>query len=379
MTKVRRPRLGDVMELRRDPIAIEASKSYRKIGIYSWGRGVIRYEPTAAAEMGSLRYFRFPKDAVVFSNIQAWEQAVAVSTAEDASDFVCSNRFLPYVGDPEEVDPRFIFHFMLSEPGHSLLLKASPGTQVRNRTLGKKLLEDSKIPLPDLPEQHRIATHLDRIADLSAQTSGEWQSPRNALTDRLVRDIPRHPIGSFASQAADAVPVIPSDAYRTLGLMNRGRGCFARPIFTGADTKYRTLFRVAKGQLIFSKLFAWEGSVTVVPESFDGMLVSSEFPTYDLDLDRASPRYVAHLTKWHGIVDELASATTGMGQRRQRVMPDQFEGVRVPLPNLDTQERIADVLDLVTTVEKKMSHRATVANALLPAARNAAFNQISGR
>jgi hypothetical protein len=367
--------IGDVMELQRREVLVESGSEYTEIGVRSFGKGLFIKEPVRGAELGNKRVFYVEPGDLVVSNVFGWEGAVAVASDMHAG-LIGSHRFMTWTPS-NDLDVRYARHYLLSDRGMRALQESSPGAAGRNRTLSIANMKAIKVPLLDLPEQRRIATYLDGIADFSTQASGHWRTPRNALTATLVGDAPRHPIGSFASQAADAVPVIPSDTYKTVGLMNRGRGCFARPAFTGADTKYRTLFRVAKDQLIFSKLFAWEGSVTVVPESFDGMLVSSEFPTYDLDLDRASPRYVAHLTKWHGLVDELASATTGMGQRRQRVMPAQFEGVRLPFPDLDAQERIADVLDLVTTIEVKMAHRATVADALLPSARNAAFNKIS--
>lgn len=378
MTNVREARIGDIATRATDRVAVEHDAEYQTIGLLNRGRGVFNRPRVRGSETKYSTYYRVRPGQLIFSKLFAWEGSVTVIPDGYENRFV-SPEFPTYNLHRDVADQRYIDHVVKWEGFTEKLSSATTGMGQRRQRVNPDKFEAIRIPLPDLPEQRRIATHLDRIADLSAQTSGQWRSPRNALTDMLVRDTPRRPIGSFASQAADAVPVIPSEAYKTVGLMNRGRGCFARPIFTGADTKYRTLFRVAKDQLMFSKLFAWEGSVTVVPESFDGMLVSSEFPTYDLDPDRASPRYVAHLTKWHGLVDELASATTGMGQRRQRVMPAQFEGVHVPFPNLDTQERIADVLDLVTAVEVKMGHRATVASALLPAARNSVFNKISSR
>lgn len=162
---VRSVRVGDVLELQRAPVDIEPGKSYQRIGIYSWGKGMMHRPVAPGTEMGSMRYFRFPANALVLSNIQAWEAAIAVSTEAESSNFICSNRFLPYIPREEEtVDIQYVWHYFLSDVGLQDLRRASPGTQVRNRTLGKNLFEAIEVPLPDIDEQRRIAAHLDGIS-----------------------------------------------------------------------------------------------------------------------------------------------------------------------------------------------------------------------
>lgn len=381
MTKVRRPRLGDVMELRRDPIAIEASKSYRKIGIYSWGRGVIRYEPTAAAEMGSLRYFRFPKDAVVFSNIQAWEQAVAVSTAEDASDFVCSNRFLPYVGDPEEVDPRFIFHFMLSEPGHSLLLKASPGTQVRNRTLGKKLLEDSKIPLPDLPEQHRIATHLDRVARQIRALPQDVVDVRTAL--------PRWINGVFSEAELSTVPIadLCTNINRTIhpGDDRRGATAFVGLEHIESHTGRRLSSR-SLGEEKGRKLLFQEGEVTYgylrpylnKAWAADTVGLCSVEQYVLAPHDGVDPALLSYVLRAQSTLDAANEATNRLQLPRLRLAS--LMAFKVPDIHGADKELLARLDDLTKRaleLQRLYAQRESLVASMLPAARNAVFQSLT--
>lgn len=81
---------------------------------------------------------------------------------------------------------------------------------------------------------------------------------------------------------------------------------------------------------------------------------------------------VPPLERWRGLAEQLAAATSGMGQRRQRVQIDQFEALEVPLPDIPTQRRIGAELRLAE-VEELAARRATLSAALLPAARNEAF------
>lgn len=152
-------------------------------------------------------------------------------------------------------------------------------------------------------------------------------------------------LGDVVALARDETSVSPDGDYRTAGILNRGRGLFERPPITGAETKYTKLFRLHEGQLVYSKLFGWEGSVAVVSQAFDGCFVSPEFPTFDADYSQIDRSYLGQIIRWDGFVEQLAGATTGMGQRRQRVNIEQFENVVIPLPELDEQRRIATHLD----------------------------------
>jgi hypothetical protein len=169
--------------MNREPIIVEANETYRRIGIYSWGRGMLRREPAAAAGMGSMKYFTFPQPSLVFSNIQAWEGAVALAGPSDEG-YVCSSRFYPYVArEGADVSLDYLHEFFRSEPGLSIMRRASPGTQVRNKVLSRRALEASKIPIPDLPTQRSIAAHL---ASLTCRVTGA-ASPSVAPGERLPR------------------------------------------------------------------------------------------------------------------------------------------------------------------------------------------------
>jgi hypothetical protein len=116
---------------------------------------------------------------------------------------------------------------------------------------------------------------------------------------------------------------------------------FEREDIDGASTSYRSLYELRAGQLVYSRLFAWEGAITVVPQEFDGYFVSHEFPTFAVDDSVIDIDYLACLTRWPALHEELAGKTTGLGVRRQRVNPDRLLEIEVPLPPRDDQRRIA--------------------------------------
>lgn len=156
------------------------------------------------------------------------------------------------------------------------------------------------------------------------------------------------------TRVQDGVPVHLDETYQTVGILNRGRGLFRRPAISGAATNYPKFYRISAGQLVYSKLFAWEGSIAVVAQEFDGACVSPEFPTFELDQDRVLPEYLSHVVGWADFTERLAASTTGLGQRRQRVNVDDLVQIEVPLPEIDEQRRIAAHLGAVSAATQRV-------------------------
>lgn len=51
------------------------------------------------------------------------------------------------------MSPEFLYYYFTTEEGHREVLKASPGTMVRNKTLSTKLLPNIPVPVPSLDAQ----------------------------------------------------------------------------------------------------------------------------------------------------------------------------------------------------------------------------------
>ena len=167
-------RVGDILILSRTPIDIEADGTYRVIGMRSFGKGVIKYPPIPGGEVSKLSHFNFPAEALVLSNIKAWEGAIGVTSVGESEEFVASNRFLMYIPRDNRVNTSYMRHYFLSRRGLAQVGAASPGGTDRNRTLGRKRFEALTIPLPPRPVQDRIASTLDRLAE---RQNGTYTDP----------------------------------------------------------------------------------------------------------------------------------------------------------------------------------------------------------
>jgi hypothetical protein len=184
-------------------------------------------------------------------------------------------------------------------------------------------------------------------------------------------------LNAFLTPDTRVTRVVSESQYPNLGLLNNGRGVFRKQPILGTETKYVYLHPVSAGQLIYSKLFGWEGSVALVPDEFDGCYVSGEFPHFDIDNNVIEPRYLAHLVRSASFQGQLAVASTGMGQPRHRVNVHRFLSIEVDLPSTRIQRQMARRLDQVDYIEKLARERAALADALPNAARNEVFAKLT--
>ncbi|MBO0698448.1 MAG: restriction endonuclease subunit S [Zavarzinella sp.] len=158
---------------------------------------------------------------------------------------------------------------------------------------------------------------------------------------------PLVPLGELLRLAPDRVPVDPNQSYPNFGIYSFGRGLFCKPPILGIATSAKSLFRVRKGQFIYSRLFAFEGAYGLVGDEFDGYFVSNEYPTFDFDSDRLLPGFLATFFQSPAAWEEVARLSTGMGDRRRRIQPEQFLTYRVPLPPLAEQRRLVERIEAV--------------------------------
>lgn len=166
-----RVRVGDVAPLVRRPVEAIADKTYREIGIRSFGKGVFHKAPTTGLEIGSKRVFAVEPGDLLFNIVFAWEGAVAVAT-EAERGMIGSHRFLTCVTDKKRADARYLNYWFRRREGRDQLLWASPGGAGRNRTLGIDKLSALEVPLPPIEEQRRIVARIDVLAAKIAEARG---------------------------------------------------------------------------------------------------------------------------------------------------------------------------------------------------------------
>src|ERR1035441_345860 len=138
---------------------------------------------------------------------------------------------------------------------------------------------------------------------------------------------------------------LPGRAYRLLGVRLWGQGAYARETIDGSGTQYSQLFRVDEGDIVVNKIWARNGSVSVVNAELAGAYGSPEFPTYAPKKDMLLPRWAYWFTRspllW-AQCDELSRGTSG----QNRLRPERFLEVQILLPPIAEQRRMIAELDV---------------------------------
>ncbi|MGW1011307.1 hypothetical protein ACWD4X_14930 [Streptomyces termitum] len=156
----------------------------------------------------------------------------------------------------------------------------------------------------------------------------------------------RAPLARFLTPNMESVDVDPTRMYPTIGVLNRGRGLLYRDAVAGSSTSYKKLNLIRPGMLVYSRLKAFEGAITVTPNDLPESFASQEFPTFAFASD-ADPDFFRVLTTTQSMWDALQRASKGMGGRRERVKPADFLNIVMDIPPLLLQRRIVEVIDVI--------------------------------
>lgn len=141
----------------------------------------------------------------------------------------------------------------------------------------------------------------------------------------------------------------PGTTYRQVGVRWWGEGVYIRHELDGSETKYPIFYRLREDDIVINKIWARHGSISLVPSEFDGAVGSSEFPTYEVDRNKVMPAWIGWFAKSRVLWSQCELLSQGTsGQNRLR--PERFLDVQIPLPSLDEQRRIVARLDRVASL-----------------------------
>lgn len=353
-------------------VPIDPLSMYPMARIHSFARGMTRGEHRDGDAISYSHFRQLRAGDFVYQKLMAWEGGFALVPEEVDGCFV-STESCVFEFDESKLDRGFFSHLLAWEPFWRSLAEQAVGTNVRRRRLQPEQLLASTVPLPDIDDQRRIAAHLAQMHRAGTGLVGD-SLPLNALEIVAADREWNTPLSELIELDVDEFDVEDSAKYPRAGVLNAGRGLFAQGELMGRDTKYRRLRRVRTGQIVLSRLKAFEGAVALTPATFDGYVLSQEFPTFTLrpgvphDLVQAlftSPRF------W----GRLQATSTGVGARRERVSVEAFLGVGIPILTRAEQHKVQRLHRLLAAHRSLTDRRATLAVALLPAARNEVFSQ----
>lgn len=373
--------LADVAPIVRRPVNITAEQSYPELGIRSFGKGTFHKPSLTGADAGSKRLFRIEPGDLVFSNVFAWEGAIAVAKPQDEGRFG-SHRFITCVVDPSRANAEFLkLYLTASEEGLEQIRRASPGGAGRNRTLGLNKLGAIQVPLPPLAEQHALVARLDALAEKTRQVEAHLDAVERISSSLLLSlhhklaDDRRVQLSDILELRELPEAITSSGSYPQVGVRGFGGGLFSKAAIGGTETSYKAFNRLYEGAIVLSQLKGWEGAIARCPKELDGWFVSPEYRTFHCKQNLASDEYFGELVRTEWFWSQLQDATRGVGARRERTRPEQFLDIELPMPHFDDQLRIVEILKKQAPLKTKHTAIRQANAALLPATLERVFGE----
>lgn len=146
-------------------------------------------------------------------------------------------------------------------------------------------------------------------------------------------------IGDFLIKNKNVINIKDDIAYKRVTVRINNNGVFLRDIEKGINIGTKRQYLAKSGQFIVSKIDARNGAFGVIPEELNDAIVTNDFPLYDVDTKKINPRFLLLITttkEFIGFAQSCSSGTTN----RQRMDIDMFLNQRIPLPNIEEQEKI---------------------------------------
>lgn len=187
--------VGECLQRVEKPVDVNPNELYTQIGIRSHGKGIFYKDPVIGSILGKKAVFWIEPNCFILNIVFAWEQAVAKTTLAEIG-MIGSHRFPMYRSLNDTADIDYLIFYFLTKRGTDILEAASPGGAGRNRTLGQDRFLKSKIVLPSIGEQKRIASILtaqDKLIELKEKRLAEKQRQKKYLMQQLLTGKKRLP------------------------------------------------------------------------------------------------------------------------------------------------------------------------------------------
>ena len=179
--------IGDCLRRVEHPVEVVSDALYTQIGIRSHGKGLFYKEPVTGELLGSKAVYWVEPNCFILNIVFAWEQAIGKTTQAEVG-MIGSHRFPMYKPVNNLIDIDYLVYYLLTKRGTDILEAASPGGAGRNRTLGQDRFMKSRIVLPPLDEQQKIAEILstqDREIELQGRKIEELKRFKQSCLERM--------------------------------------------------------------------------------------------------------------------------------------------------------------------------------------------------
>lgn len=250
--------------------------------------------------------------------------------------------------------------YIFNNPKVSIELKKI-ATGISVFSISKSELKKLKIPVPPIPEQQKIADILstwDKAIDNCKGIVDNLKNRNNGLSQQLLTGKMRvkgfekanWSLVAIKKIAKDSSKKNPSDKELIVLSCTKHNGLvpsleyFGRKIYSDDLTTYKI---VSKGQFAYATNHIEEGSIGY-QSKYDEALISPMYTVFQTD-ETVNDNFLFRVLKSSNYIHEYQKRMEGSIDRRGGLRWDEFSKIKVPVPEINEQIAINEILDKATS------------------------------
>lgn len=146
-------------------------------------------------------------------------------------------------------------------------------------------------------------------------------------------------LSEILTLSEEKVQIADDETYTRITVRLFGKGITLRDQVAGLTIGTKRQFVVHAGQLVVSKIDGKSGAIAIVPDEYDGAIVTPDFPVFNINTQRALPDYLELIICHPDMLKRITSTTSGSTGRR-RLSVQRFLSMQIALPSLKEQEQL---------------------------------------
>lgn len=382
--------LGKVLVQYCEYIESPEFRTYPKLSVKLYGRGVVLDEPCDGATLKMKRHQIAVAGQVILSEIWGKKGAIGIVPAE-GDGALCTSHFFLFDIATDRIDPRYLQAIFTANYLQDQLDAEAKGTTGYAAVRPKNLL-GATIPLPSMPEQRRIVARIEALAAKIEEARGlrrgaMEEAERFTLSfidhayQQALEKWGKVSLYEVCATITDGTHLTPQFSESGVQFIFVGNVSSGRLHFTGSKHVPQEYFdslqptrKPTRGDILYSAVGATLG-VPAVVDSDEPFCFQRHVAILKLDQQKVLSQYVWHMLRSASIYRHAWSETTGSAQptvplRAIRLFP-------LPVPSIDEQRSIVAHLDSlqakVDTLKCLQMESISELDALLPSVLDKAF------
>lgn len=259
---------------------------------------------------------------------------------------------------PKNINKYFLHNFFQNSKIQSVLQNMSSGSAQPQLT--KKDLKNFIIIFPILEEQEKISDFLssvDKKISITEEKLELFKEYKKGIMQKIFNqklrfkdsngnDYPEWEEKEVGELLVES-KILPEkqELEKRITVKLNLKGIEKRKITPEEKEGATTNYLRKEGQFIYGKQNFHKGAFGIIPKELDGYQSSSDIPSFDFIRNLIIGKYFYYYFSQKNVYENLENISTGTGSKR--IQPKVFFNVKLDIPCLEEQQKIADFLSSI--------------------------------